>query len=105
MALHRSQPARNLFRDVLTMPTVNVASPLRSYTQGAQSVAAAGATVAEVLADLERRYPGMRFRMVDEQGRIRQHIRIFVNTRGIEDLTARVEGDDVVHLICALSGG
>ena len=59
------------------MPTVNVASPLRSYTQGAQSVAAKGATVAQVLADLERRYPGMRFRMIDEQGRIRQHIRIF----------------------------
>jgi sulfur-carrier protein len=87
------------------MPTVNIASPLRSYTQGAQSVAAEGATVAQVLADLERRYPGMRFRMIDEQGRIRQHIRIFVNTRGVEDLAAEVEDRDVVHLICALSGG
>jgi sulfur-carrier protein len=87
------------------MPTVNVASPLRSYTHGAQSVAAEGATVAQVLADLEHRFPGMRFRMIDEQGRIRQHIRIFVNTTGVENLSAPVAGRDVVHLICALSGG
>lgn len=87
------------------MPTVNIASPLRSYTNGAVSVAAEGATVAEVLLDLERRYPGMRFRMIDEQHRIRQHIRIFVNTQGVSDLSTDVRSSDVVHLICALSGG
>ena len=87
------------------MASVSVASPLRSYTHGAQSVAAAGATVAEVLADLERRFPGMRFRMIDEQGRIRRHVRIFVNTSAVEDLSAEVQEGDVVHLICALSGG
>jgi sulfur-carrier protein len=87
------------------MPTVNIPSPLRSYTQGAPSVSAQGATVEQVLADLERRFPGMRFRMIDEQDRIRQHIRIFVNTKGVDYLTAPVAHEDVVHLICALSGG
>lgn len=87
------------------MPLVNVASPLRSYTQGASSVSARGGTVEEVLADLERRFPGMRFRMIDEQGRIRRYIRIFVNTDGVSDLSAKVSERDVVHLICALSGG
>jgi molybdopterin synthase sulfur carrier subunit len=87
------------------MTTVNIASPLRSYTHGAPSVSAQGATVEEVLADLERRFPGLRFRMIDEQGRIRRHIRIFVNTTGVNDLSAGVSGSDVVHLICALSGG
>ena len=87
------------------MPTVNIASPLRSYTQGAASVAARGATVEAVLADLEARFPGMRFRMIDEQGRIRQHVRIFVNTEGVDDLSRSVAASDVVHLICALSGG
>ena len=87
------------------MASVSVASPLRSYTHGAQRVAAAGATVEEVLADLERRFPGMRFRMIDEQGRIRRHVRIFVNTSAVEDLSAEVQEADVVHLICALSGG
>jgi sulfur-carrier protein len=105
MALHRTQSARNLFRDLLTMPTVNIASPLRSYTHGAASVSAQGTTVEQVLADLEQRFPGMRFRMIDEQGRIRQHIRIFVNSAGVSDLSAGVATSDVVHLICALSGG
>lgn len=87
------------------MLTVKIASPLRSYTHGASSVPVQGATVEEVLADLEQRYPGMRFRMIDEQGRIRQHIRIFVNTQEVKQLSTSVSQDDVVHLICALSGG
>ena len=85
--------------------TVRVASPLRSYTGGANTVAAQGATVAELLADLEQRYPGMRFRMVDEQDRIRPHIRLFAGNREVHDLSERVEEDRVLHLICALSGG
>jgi molybdopterin synthase sulfur carrier subunit len=87
------------------MPTVNIPSPLRSYTQGAASIDANGATVTEVLADLEQRFPGIRFRMIDEQGRIRQHIRIFVNTQSVSDLSRRIASGDIVHLICALSGG
>jgi sulfur-carrier protein len=85
--------------------TVRIGSPLRSYTNGAASVAAAGGTVAEVLADLDRRYPGMRFRMIDEQDRIRRHVRVFVNNREAATLTETVAGGDQVHLICALSGG
>lgn len=85
--------------------TVRVASPLRSYTQGAASVPASGSNLSEVLADLERRFPGMRFRMIDEQHRIRPHIRLFVNTQAATDLSAPVANGDEVHLICALSGG
>jgi sulfur-carrier protein len=87
------------------MPAVKVASPLRSYTHGAASVEAQGATLDAVLADLDRQFPGMRFRMIDEQGRIRQHMRLFVNTREARELTLPVQSSDVVHLICALSGG
>ncbi len=87
------------------MPTVNVPSPLRSYTGGAPTVSAQGGTIEAVLADLDRRFPGMRFRMIDEQGRIRQHIRIFINTDGVNDLSKKVDERDTVHLICALSGG
>ena len=85
--------------------TVRIASPLRSYTKGAASTQANGGTVAEVLADLNRRFPGMRFRMIDEQNRIRQHIRLFVNTRAATNLADPVETGDEVHLICALTGG
>ncbi len=87
------------------MPTIHIASPLRSYTQGAASVQAEGNTLAEVLADLDARYPGMRFRMIDEQDRIRRHIRLFVNTDEAAGLRAPVRSSDEVHLICALSGG
>lgn len=85
--------------------TVRIASPLRSYTGGAAVVSANGESVADVLADLERRFPGMRFRMIDEQNRIRQHIRLFVNTTAVEALSGPVANGDTVHLICALSGG
>jgi len=87
------------------MSTVRVASPLRMYTQGAGTVQARGVTVAEILGDLEQRFPGMRFRMIDEQGRIREHIRIFVNTAEARELSTPVTARDEVHLICALSGG
>lgn len=85
--------------------TVKIASPLRSYTNGAASVNAQGASVTEVLADLDRRFTGMRFRMIDEQEQIRRHIRIFVNTREAKQLSEHVGAGDTVHLICALSGG
>jgi molybdopterin converting factor small subunit len=94
----------------MTVPATNhvvtrVASPLRSYTDGRSTVDAEGSTVRELLADLDRRYPGMRFRMIDEQDRIRPHIRLFVNTDPIVDLDHRVQPRDTLHLICALSGG
>jgi molybdopterin synthase sulfur carrier subunit len=89
------------------LPTVvtRVASPLRSYTDGRAVVEATGGTVRELLADLDRRYPGMRFRMIDEQDRIRPHIRLYVNTTAVDRLDQRVSGVDTLHLICALSGG
>ena len=58
---------------------VFIASPLYSYTGGRGAVESTGATVAEVLADLDRRFPGIRFRVVDEQDRVRQHMRIYVH--------------------------
>ncbi len=85
--------------------TVKIASPLRSYTGGAATVEANGRTLGDVLIDLDRRYPGMRFRMIDEQDGIRRHIRLFVNTEEARTLRQPVEPRDTVHLICALSGG
>jgi sulfur-carrier protein len=88
-----------------TVVTTRVASPLRSYTDGRAIVEAQGATVREALDDLDQRYPGMRFRMIDEQDRIRPHIRLYVNTDAVERLDHRLGRGDTLHLICALSGG
>jgi molybdopterin converting factor small subunit len=85
--------------------TVHVPSPLRSYTAGRSRVAASGPTIAAVLADLDRQFPGMRFRMIDEQDRIRPHIRIFAGEREVRGLDEAVAPADTVHLLCALSGG
>jgi molybdopterin converting factor small subunit len=84
---------------------VAVPSQLRDYTGGHAQVEARGATLAELLADLERRYPGMRFRMIDEQDRIRRHIRIFVNQEQARDLDAALAANDEVVIVGALSGG
>lgn len=85
--------------------TVRIASPLRSYTGGAAQVAADGDTMRDVLADLERRFPGIRFRMIDEQDAIRPHIRLYVETREVKSLSDPVGARETVHVICALSGG
>lgn len=88
------------------MPTrVHVPTPLRSYTSGGATVDGTGKTVAELLADLETRHRGMRFRMVDEQDRIRRHIKIFVNDADIASLHHPLREGDTVTIICALSGG
>jgi molybdopterin converting factor small subunit len=85
--------------------TIRVPSPLRDYTAGAGKVSASGNTVAEILSHVERDHPGMRFRMIDEQDRIRPHIRIFINQREVQSLDEAVAPRDEIHLICALSGG
>ncbi len=81
-----------------------IPTPLRSYT-GAGQVEASGATLGAVLRDLDRRYPGIRFRMVDEQDRIRPHIRIFVNGEQEVDLARATGPADDVAIVQALSGG
>ena len=85
--------------------TVHIPSPFRSYTAGASEVQAGGGTLEEVLASLEVRFAGMRFRMIDEQDRIRPHIRLYVNGREARALSMPVAAGDTVHVICALSGG
>lgn len=84
---------------------VSVPSQLRDYTGGHAQVEGHGATLAEVLVDLDRRYPGMRFRMIDEQDRVRRHIRIFVNQEQARDLGAALAVNDEVVIVGALSGG
>ena len=83
---------------------VLIPSALRSYTERSKAEAN-GATLAAVLADLDRAYPGIRFRMIDEQDRIRRHIRIFVNGDQVRDLSQSLNATDEVIIVQALSGG
>lgn len=85
--------------------TVHIPTPLHSYTGGVARVPGYGATLDAVLRDLDARYPGIRFRIVDEQDAIRTHIRIFRNTEVAQSLGEAVREGDDVHIIAALSGG
>lgn len=83
---------------------VLIPTALRSYT-GQAEVEARGDTLAAVLTDLDRRYPGMRFRMIDEQARMRPQIRFFVNGRQVHDLAHPLGPKDRLVIMQALSGG
>ena len=83
---------------------VLIPSALQSYT-GQTWVEASGTTVAELMADLDRRYPGIRFRMIDEQQHIRRHIRFFYRREMIFDLATPLDQGEEFLIVQALSGG
>jgi sulfur-carrier protein len=87
------------------MVRVLVPSQLTSYTEGVSRLTAMGATVEGVLNDLDRRFPGLKFRVVDEQDRIRRHMRIFVGREETRSLATRLADGDELLIFGALSGG
>jgi molybdopterin synthase sulfur carrier subunit len=84
---------------------VRIPTPLRSYTGQQSVVDGAGATVDEVLRDLDQRFPGMRFRMVDEQNQVRKHMKLWINDEACRDLSTPVSDADEITIMQALSGG
>lgn len=83
---------------------VTIPSPLLDYTKR-REVAAAGGTLDEVLRDLDRQFPGIRFRMVDEQDCIRPHMRVFVDSDELRDPATALDPSRTLHIVQALSGG
>jgi len=83
---------------------VKLPSQLYSYA-GVKQVEVSGQTLSEVLLELDRRYPGLRFRIIDEQDRIRRHIHIFVNKEMADGLAQPLAPGDEIRIIGALSGG
>ncbi|MFM7199610.1 MAG: MoaD/ThiS family protein [Myxococcota bacterium] len=88
--------------------TVFIPWPLRSYVAGKSQLeveVSEAPDLANLLLTLDRRHPGMRFRMVNEQNQLREHIRLFVGQELSLSLETSLEGVKEVHIICALSGG
>lgn len=83
---------------------VFIPGALRSYTKAGE-IEAGGATLGALLAELDRRYPGLRFRVVDEQDKIRAHVRFFINGEQVFDLRHPLHPTDAVQIVQALSGG
>lgn len=90
--------------------TINVLipAPLRRYTGGESKVTAAGTTVAELLESLDASYPGLRDRIVEDDGEIRRFVNVFVNGQNVRKqlgtATAVNDGDEV-GIVPAMAGG
>ena len=81
---------------------------LREYARGASQVKASGRTLSAVLADLDAKYPGIRQRILEDTGVVRQYVNVFVNGDQIEETDparVRVNDGDTVHIIPSVAGG
>jgi len=87
---------------------VRIPTPLRRVTNGAGEVHATGSDLAELIEDLERQFPGLRERLVEESGEIRRFVNIYVNQEDVRFLqgkaTALKDGDEV-SIVPAIAGG
>jgi len=87
---------------------VRIPTPLRSLTKCSAEVQATGHTVIDVIGDLERQFPGMRDRLVDDGGEIRKFVNVYVNQEDVRflegDKTALKDGDEVA-IVPAMAGG
>jgi len=87
---------------------VRVPTPLRKFTGGSDEIAAAGASVKDVIDDLERNHPGMRERLLDEKGEMRRFVNIYLNgddIRFLEALNSKVKDGDDISIVPAIAGG
>ena len=87
---------------------VRIPTPLRKFTGGKDSVEASGATVAAVLADLEKNHPGLRERICESDGSVRRFVNLYVNgddIRFLSNLTSPVKDGDEVSIVPAIAGG
>jgi molybdopterin converting factor small subunit len=84
---------------------VRIPTPLRSYTGQQPVVEVDAADLSEVFAELEQRFPGIRFRVIDERQQIRKHMKVFVNDEAVRDLSTPLAASDEVTIMQALSGG
>jgi sulfur-carrier protein len=88
--------------------TVRIPTPLRAVTKGIAEVQAKGETVDDVIGDLERQYPGLRDRIVDETGELRRFVNIYVNQEDIRFMQNRetvLKDGDEVAIVPAIAGG
>lgn len=86
---------------------MNVVIPaaLWNYTKNVSELSLSGASVREVMVELDRKFPGIRHRVIDESDQIRTHIKFFVNAHQCQTIDTPVRGSDEVTIVCALSGG
>ena len=88
--------------------SVRIPTILRTYTGGESEVSAEGSTLAEVLDDLDGSYPGIRARVLDDQGAIRRFVNVYVgndDVRFLETLETSTPEGAQVSVIPDVAGG
>ncbi|HEX7406263.1 MAG TPA: ubiquitin-like small modifier protein 1 [Candidatus Binatia bacterium] len=87
---------------------VRIPTPLRRFTANAEEVGVSGSTIGAVVEDLERKFPGLKERLCDEQGRVRRFVNIYLNgddIRFLNSLETAVNDGDEVAIVPAIAGG
>ncbi|MER5351849.1 ubiquitin-like small modifier protein 1 [Kitasatospora sp. NPDC002551] len=87
---------------------VRIPTILRTYTGGASEVPAEGATLGEVIADLEKNHAGIAARILDDTGKLRRFVNVYVNdddVRFAEGLATEIKDGANVSIIPAVAGG
>jgi len=84
---------------------IRVAALLYSYTGGSKLIEVDASTIGEAMAALDRRFPGLAFRVIDEQQQIRPHMNIFLGEEKIKDLSTPINPGMEIYIVGALSGG
>jgi len=84
---------------------IRLAALLHSYTGGIKIVEVDASTLGEAIAALDRRFPGVAFRIVDEQNQIRPHMNVFLGEENVRDLSTSITTDAEIYIVGALSGG
>ncbi|MCB1153245.1 MoaD/ThiS family protein [bacterium] len=87
---------------------VRIPTPLRPLAAGKDEVEASGATLREVLDDLEARHGGLKARVCDDKGEVRRFVNLYLNEEDIRELNgleSAVKDGDVISIIPAIAGG
>ena len=90
------------------MPSVLIPTPLRKLTNELEEVSAAGATIGELLDNLDHAFPGLKDRVCDEAGNVRRFVNIFINgedIRFLEEKATPVKDTDEISIVPAIAGG
>ena len=90
------------------MAIVRIPSPLRRYTNGQSKVESSGASIQELIEDLDSQYPGVKSRLCDDSGQIKRYVNVFVNDEEIRTLQGGetpISESDEVSIIPAMAGG
>ena len=90
------------------MPSVRIPTPLRKLTNELEVVEAGGSNISEVIASLDKAFPGLKERICDDAGNVRRFVNIFVNDediRFLEENATQVKPTDEISIVPAIVGG